>query len=236
MRSFFLLIAGLLLAGNVSASTETTATIEAQTIDNKPSFQELRFDRDVQSRRKEWDIFGVLLMMVHHDCGPGGRVGLLECHLLEMCDGGFMGACDELCAKADHPGPHDYSVFCGMSSSSSSQSDAVAGYSADEYNGNSTPGSFVGSGSYSAAFNGWMVAVVISVAMALVAVHIGQRREEIEQEMARGVNVRGSVGRRAQVVSGLMDGVLGDANPKQVELSEYRLEPARTSSYESAIV
>ena len=62
MRSFFLLIAGLLLAGNVSASTETTTTIEAQTIDNKPSFQELHFDKDVQSRRKDWDIFGVLLM------------------------------------------------------------------------------------------------------------------------------------------------------------------------------
>lgn len=62
MRNFFLLIAGLFLAGNVSASTESTTTIEAQTIDNESSFEELHFDRDVQSRRKEWDMFGVLLM------------------------------------------------------------------------------------------------------------------------------------------------------------------------------
>ncbi len=272
MRSLFILaIASLFMAGDFFVSAETNTMLESQ----DTQFQELHYvDMDVQSRRKDWDIFGMMLMstlrnwmlcfflfssffdavcshnvsflllaVINNQCGPGGRVGPLECPALMRCENESnpdCSACNDLCKKKDSPRPghHDYSVFCNVCDSSGN---AVASSSSqvDSYNGNSTPGSFVGSGSYSTAFSAWMVAVAISVGMALVAVHIGQRREDVvgEDRSLLGAEVRGSVGRRAAVVSGLMDGVLGNRNDsKQVELSEYQLEPARTSSYESAIV
>jgi len=239
MRSLFILaIVGLFVAGDIFVSAETTTRtlMESQDIE----FQELHYvDMDVQSRRKDWDVFGLMLMMVNNQCGPGGTVGILECPLLTRCENGDCSACQKLCAMTDRPHPgHDYSGFCNICDSSgnvvTSSSSQV-----DSYNGNSTPESFVGSGSYSTAFSAWMVGVALSIGMALVAVHIGQRREDAvgEDRSLLGAEVRGSVGRRAAVVSGLMDGVLGDKrNSKQVELSEFELEPARTSSYESAIV
>ena len=109
---------------------------------------------------------------------------------------------------------------------------------ADGYNVTSTPEGVVGGGNYAMEFQFWMVAVAVSVGMAIAAVHIGQRREDLDNEdkSLLGAEVRGSVGRRVGVVSGLMDGVLGEkkTGPKQVELAEFELEPS--NSYESAMV
>lgn len=62
MRNFFFLaVASLFLAGDnfVSASLEEASLIENEAVAS-PEFNLV--DRDVQSRRKDWDIFSTLLM------------------------------------------------------------------------------------------------------------------------------------------------------------------------------
>jgi len=216
--------------------------MEAPAIEKKASFQELHYvDRDIQSRRKEWDIFSTLLMMLDpSECLENKIHGPIECHEYKQCM--FFDKysdCDKLCNKKSQPGKSHFSQFCNMSASASSTASASANSNVDSYNGGTTPGGFISDGSYSVGFQFWMVAVAMSIGMAIAAVHIGQRREDLnnEDKSLLGAEVRGSVGRRAVVVSGLMDGVLGQKNvPKQVELAEYALEPARTDSYESAMV
>ena len=92
----------------------------------------------------------------------------------------------------------------------------------------------MGDGNLSVGVQFWMVAAAMSVGMALVAIHMGQRREAIvrDERSLMGAEVRGSVGRRVGVVSGLMDGVLTRGQPKQVEM----LEIERSDTYESAMV
>lgn len=154
---------------------------------------------------------------------------------------GDSAACQHLCDKKDGllEKHHSYGQFCNYSSSSTANTNAA---NTDVYNGNSTPEGVVAGGNYAMGFQFWMVAVAVSVGMALVAVHMGQRREDLEDEdkSLLGAEVRGSVGRRVGVVSGLMDGVLGEktttttTTSKQVEMAEYQLEPS--NSYESAMV
>ena len=64
MRNFFFLaVASLFLAGDnfVSASSKESVSMEAPKIESEGA--ELNYvDRDVQSRRKDWDIFSTLLM------------------------------------------------------------------------------------------------------------------------------------------------------------------------------
>lgn len=95
-------------------------------------------------------------------------------------------------------------------------------------------------GNYAKGFQFWMVAAAASVGMALVAVHLGQRKERhTEEELmederydgngddaSAGANVKGSVGRRMAAVSAFADGVIGrkSKSSKQVELSEYQLD------------
>jgi len=253
MRSlFFLAISSLFLVGDlVSAATEietaaeakaASSTIEAITTDEqKIDYSDLHIvDRDVQSRRKDWDIFGVLLMMINSDCGPHGRVHVPDCRKLKSCESSYLYSsddCTDLCNMASQDRKSHYANlhFCKSESSSSSSSSAATGV--DAYNDNSAPGSFVSDGNYAAGFEFWMAAVVASVAMAMVAVHIGQRREyRTPEDESRGAPVRGSVGRRVAAVAGLMNGVLSAPPPQQVEMAEYQLDDNRNSSYQSAIV
>lgn len=172
-----------------------------------------------------------------------------ECHEHTKCVSGgdnWEEMCQKLCDKRNHPGKNSYKKYCNYTPSSSTTTASSTSYEVnsasgnDVYNGNSTPQGVVFDGNLSAGFQFWMVAAAISVGMALVAVHIGQRREDLEDEdkSLLGAEVRGSVGRRVGAVSGLMDGVLGGkpSSSKQVELSGYQLEVAPTDSYESAMV
>jgi len=244
MRSLFhIACASLFLAGVVvSAITEetmtTTSTIEASTVDNN----ELNYiDIESQSRRKNWDVLGVLLMMVNSECGPGGDVHIPDCHLLHSCKAGNSADCTKLCNKKSDHGKSKYSKFCSGDGSGSSSSSNT---SVDSYVDNSTPGNVVSDGRQSAKFGFWMIAVAGSVGMALVAVHIGQRkdpfgnRDDDDNTSLAGGEVRGSVGRRVGVVSDLFNGVLGRRGNKkeQVELAEYQLEDPPPSYPQSSMV
>lgn len=255
MRSLILLVsAGLFFAGDfVSAITETETTSSISTSTIESTTKELHYvDRDVQSRRKNWDGFSILLMMINSECGPHGEVHLPDCGLLHKCKNRNYDDCAKLCEKTDSHHHSHYSEFCDTDTyfgDSSSSVSASSTSSVDAYNGSSTPAGFTNDGAYAATFQFWMVAVAASVGMALVAVHMGQRRErpQANDQLLMGAEVHGSVGRRVAGVSALMDGVLGGTSSAQsggggthVEMSEYQLEgsePARSSSYtESEIV
>ncbi len=157
--------------------------------------------------------------------------GPIDCHEYKRCMNGHYNDCDKLCEKSSHHDKSHYSEFCNMSASTSVPSAiANAASSSDPYSGQ-TPGGFIGGGNYSIGVQFWMVAASLSVGMALVAVHVGQRREANERSLL-GAEVRGSVGRRVGGVSGLMDGVLTRGQPKQVEM----LQIERSDTYESAMV
>lgn len=258
MRGLFLLAcAGLFVAGDclsVSGSAGTRESGITSTIDIDTNHELHYVDIESQSRRKNWDVFGLMLMMIHSDCGPGGKVHLPDCPLLQHCQAGKSSDCSKLCNMKTHHGKSGYKEFCSDSSSgssgSSSSSSSSSASSADAYNGNSTPEGVVSSGNLSVGFEAWMVAVAASVGLAIAAIRMGQRRERADETLplsGQGGQVRGSVGRRVGVVSDLLNSVLakgdnGDANgnssrnSEQVEMAEYQLEDSRTSSYESAVV
>lgn len=160
--------------------------------------------------------------------------GPIECHEYKQCMNGHYNDCDKLCEKSSHHDKSHYSQFCNMATSAPTTTNVAAATSAEVYGGNQTPGGFIGDGAYSIGTQFWLVAAALSVGMALVAVHMGQRREAIlrDDRSLIGAEVRGSVGRRVGVVSGLMDGVLTKGQPKQVEM----LEIERADTYESAMV
>lgn len=194
-------------------------------------------DIESQSRRKNWDVFGVLLMMIHSDCGPHGEVHLPDCHLLQTCRAGTSGDCVKLCEKASDPRKSKYSKFCDnydSDGSTSSSSSANSASGADAYSENSSPDAVAGSGSYSVEFRFWMAAVALSVGMALVAIHMGQKREirlagDDENETAPG-EIRGSIRHRVGVVSDIMDSVLSDRVGTRVEMSGYKLDTGADSA------
>eukprot|EP00534_Pseudo-nitzschia_fraudulenta_P018715 CAMPEP_0201274964 /NCGR_PEP_ID=MMETSP0853-20130426/51061_1 /ASSEMBLY_ACC=CAM_ASM_000640 /TAXON_ID=183588 /ORGANISM="Pseudo-nitzschia fraudulenta, Strain WWA7" /LENGTH=235 /DNA_ID=CAMNT_0047582475 /DNA_START=206 /DNA_END=913 /DNA_ORIENTATION=+ len=201
--------AGLFLSSSLAVRAEAS-TIEATPIgssSNNSNEVGYRYTED-QYRRKTWDVFGVLLMMINSECGPGGAVHLPDCRLLHGCNAGRSADCDTLCGKKNDPHKSSYGGFCDSgSSSSSSSSYAADGSSVDAYSGETNPGSFVTGGSRSAAFRFWMVAVAASVGTALAAIHVGQRRGRHGGGDNGGA--RGSVGRRVAAVAALADGVLG---------------------------
>jgi len=196
-----------------------------------------------QQRRQTWDVFGFLLMMVNSQCGPGSRVHLPDGALCHRCTSGNPGdSCETLCAMKSNSHKSHYSQFCESSDSSttttsssesSTNSASSSTNSVDAYVDNSTPGNVTMEGNYAKGFQFWMVAAAASVGMALVAVHLGQRKEqqtedelmEDEEEQYDNGDVKGSVGRRMAAVSAFADGVIGrKSSSKQVELSEYQLE------------
>lgn len=193
-------------------------------------------------------------MMIHSECGPQGEVHLPDCGLLHKCKNRNYDDCAKLCEKTDSHHHSHYSKFCDTDTyfGDSESASVSSASSVDAYNGNAAPDGFTNGGAYAATSQFWMVAVAASVGMALVAIHMGQRRErpQADDQSLMGAEVRGSVGRRVAGVSALMDGVLGGTSSSssfaqsgggtQVEMSEYQLEgsePDRSSSYpESAIV
>eukprot|EP00536_Pseudo-nitzschia_multiseries_P011857 jgi/Psemu1/326619/estExt_fgenesh1_pg.C_4280003 len=190
-----------------------------------------------QQRRKTWDVFGLLLMMVGNgDCGPHGKVHLLDCPLLDRCEKGNNDDCEKLCSMRSHHGKSRYANFCSSSGdsdgdSSSSSSSATA----DAYQDNATPGSITMGERLAEGFQFWMVAAAFSVGVALVAVHIGQRREErseLLEDYDDGASMAGSVGRRMAAVSALADGVMAGSGRtnRQVEMAEYQLEDSYPTS------
>jgi len=255
IRSLFrLACAGLFLAGDVvlaaAETAPTTSTFEAASAENHRGINhhhhhELRYvDIDTQSRRKDWDVFGVLLMMIHSECGPHGEVHLPDCKLLQTCRAGTSADCATLCGKKSDPGKSKYRKFCSGDGSSSSSSSSAA-TSADAYNENTSPGQVVADGSYSVGFQSWMLAVALSIGIAAVAVRLGQRSEiRRSREGHAPGGIRGSVNHRVGVVSDLMDSVLSQQqqqqqpSPRQVEMSGgYRLEgSSRGGAAGSALV
>lgn len=232
MRNLFLLACiGLFLAGDfVSATTERTmtSTIKAKTINNDIDNELHYVDIDSQSRRKDWDLFGVMLMMIHAECGgPNAEVQLPDCHLLQSCKAGTSTDCTKLCNKRNDHGKSKYKKFCSSSDSSSSSSSENNNYSE-----NSSPESVVTDENMSVGFDFWMVAVAGSVGIALFAIRMGQRTELVQTSfdgeiMQPGSEMRGSVGRRKGAVSDIMDSVLGGdsgGGGRQVEMSGYHLD------------
>jgi hypothetical protein len=185
--------------------------------------------------------------VIHAECGPHGEVHLPDCGLLQKCKNKNYDDCAKLCEKTDSHHKSHYSKFCDTDSYFGEGDSVSSASSVDAYNGNSTPDGVVNGAGFAATFQYWMVAVAASVGMALVAIHIGQRRERrvsADDQSLMGAEVRGSVGRRVAGVSALMEGVLGakssnstNTGGTQVEMSEYQLDDSRSSSYpESAIV
>ena len=169
-------------------------------------------------------------MVGNSDCGPNGKVHILDCHMFEKCESGHNSECEKLCAMSSQHHKSHYSEFCNTGSTSSSSSEsAVQSSEVNTYQDNVTPGNVSMDGNYAMGFQFWMVAAAASVGMALVAVHIGQRKDQrseiLEDEESPGPSMAGSVGRRMVAVAGLADGVYGGASGgQQVEMSQYKLE------------
>ena len=175
--------------------------------------------------------------MIHSECGPHGEVHLPDCHLWQSCKAGTSSDCTKLCNKKSDPGKSKYSKFCSYGDGSGSSSSANSANGADAYNENTSPGQVVADGSYAVEFQFWMVAVALSVGMAATAVHLGQRREiRVAQDPNAPGNIRGSVNHRIGIVSDLMDSVLGQRPPQQVEMAQYSLEGSRGDGAASALV
>jgi len=233
MRLSFLLVccASLFVFGVAAEATTTTTAIDATTaieIENSNTDSDTTIiDMDRQRRRKTWDVVSLLLMMVGHgDC----TVHLLDCHMFDKCEEGHTSECEKLCAMSSQHHKSHYSEFCDTgSTSSSSSASAVQSTEVDAYQENATPGNVSMDANYAAGFQLWMVAAAASVGMALVAVHMGQRKDRrsviLEDEENPGPSMTGSVGRRMVAVGGLADGVCGGASGgQQVEMSQYKLE------------
>lgn len=174
-------------------------------------------------------------MVGDSECGPLGRLHHgPECHLLKSCDDGVSSACAELCDMAHMPHREKYNKFCSVSSSNSVNAAEYDEATVDAYQGNSSPESVVSVENHATGFQVWMAAVVASVAMALVAIHMGQRKERLSEGMddddAPGENVAGSVGRRMHAVSGLVDGMM-EGGKQHLEMASYSLEEPYPNDY-----
>lgn len=234
MRLSFLLACASLFVSAVAGTTTIDATTAIENSNSNINTELPMIDMEHQQRRKTWDVFGLLLMMVGNgDCGPHGAVHLLDCHTYEKCQSGQNDQCEKLCDMSSHHGKSHYSAFCTTSTSQASEANT-----ADSYQDSATPGSVSMDGNYSMGFQFWMVAAAASVGLALVAVHMGQRkndqqREELlEDEESQGASMTGSVGRRMVAVSALADGYMAGsgASGTQVEMAEYKLEEQPPSS------
>ena len=175
-------------------------------------------------------------------CMENKVIGPLDCQLYKGCiserglGGTDTGKCTEFCSKKNLHGELKYSNLEVCNSDYSSSSSSSNGASA--YNDNSAADGVVSGGAMVAGFEGWMAVVGASVVLALMAINMGQRREDYKPiDDGAGINLRSSVGRRMTAVSGLMDGVLG-GKKGTVEMADYQLEEGgRSDSYEeSAIV
>merc|ERR1712238_390051 len=161
-------------------------------------------------RRETWDLFGFLMMAVDSQCGITAQIHLGDHPLCRQCNNGYGDSCQSLCDMKDNE------------DTTTTQSST-----ANSYVGSSETGS-VTTGNYSKGFQFWMVATAAAVGMAIVAIHIGQRKEKqgnaiADDESSVGASVTGSVGRRFSAISAFADGVK-PTNNKQVELAEYQLE------------
>ena len=170
------------------------------------------------------------------------HVGPKECPLYKACiresglGGTDTGKCTEFCSKKGLHGELKFSNLEVCNSDYSSSSSSSNGASA--YNDNTAADGVVSGGAMVAGFEGWMAVVGASVVLALMAINMGQPREDYKPvDDGAGINLRSSVGRRMTAVSGLMDGVLA-GNKGTVEMADYQLEEGgRSDSYEeSAIV
>merc|ERR1712238_652600 len=166
-------------------------------------------------RRETWDLFGFLMMAVDSQCGITAQIHLGDHPLCRQCNNGYGDSCQSLCDMKDNDRKSHYSRYCEDSKDTTTTQ-------------SSTETGSVTTGNYSKGFQFWMVATAAAVGMAIVAIHIGQRKEKQGNEIADdessvGASVTGSVGRRFSAISAFADGVK-PTNNKQVELAEYQLE------------
>ena len=189
------------------------------------------------------------------DCGPLGsmKVHIPDHGKCNECMGGNTYSCNTLCSMKSQSHKSQYSTFCDSDSTSTTTSSAESS-DVNSYTDNTAPGSVTTEGNYSKGFQFWMVATAASVGLALVAIHLGQRKERetdpypdggddnesLSSSYSGGANARGSVGLRLAAVSAFADGMMPGTtnNTKQVELSEYQLDdtPSPPSYPQSALV
>ena len=190
------------------------------------------------------------------DCGPLGsmKVHIPDHGKCNECMGGNTNSCNTLCSMKSQSHKSHYSNFCESESTTTTTSSAESS-DVNSYTDNTAPGSVTTEGNYSKGFQFWMVATAASVGLALVAIHLGQRKERdtdpypdggdndnesLSSSYSGGANARGSVGLRLAAVSAFADGMMPGTThtTKQVELSEYQLDdtPSPPSYPQSALV
>jgi len=249
--SIVLVCSLLFISSSSSSSSSSLVFVSAE--EETLSLRTVPGDERYQ-RRKTWDAFGFLMMMVggNGGCGPLDDIRIGDHKLCNECTHhANSGSCNTLCSmSSSNSRKTHYSKFCdSTTSTSSSESNSV-----DAYNDNSAPGSVTTEGNYSKGFQFWMVATAASVGLALVAIHLGQRKERetdlypdgdddnesLSSSYSGGANARGSVGLRLAAVSAFADGMMpiSNNNNKQVELAEYQLDdtPPPPSYPQSALV
>mmetsp|Transcript_5955 Transcript_5955/g.10789 ORF Transcript_5955/g.10789 Transcript_5955/m.10789 type:complete len:290 (+) Transcript_5955:143-1012(+) len=174
--------------------------------------------REHQRRKLTWDFWGFLMMMVNSDCGPGSGIRIGDHHLCHQCTGSFSNeqACQTLCEMStyDHH-KASYFRFCDESASTSDSSGSSSAYVANAndgsgvYGGNTSPGGIGSGGSYSKSFPWWMFATAAAVLMAMVAIHMGQRKDH---DRAQRSNMTGAVGKRYHAVEAFVQGFMPSKN------------------------
>jgi len=229
-----LILCGVFLSSSsrlpvVSAEETSSSTLSSSHVSTSAAAPPPGDER--YQRRETWDLFGFIMMMVSSDCGPAAKIRIGDHSLCRQCNNGNGSSCQSLCdmSYSDDHKSH-YSRYCGDSGTETQTQYSYNEDSnnADAYIGNSETGSVATGENYSKGFQLWMVATAAAVGMALVAIHIGQRKERenpdeiADDESSVGANVTGSVGRRLSAISAFADGVM--PTNKQVELAEYQLE------------
>jgi hypothetical protein len=135
-----------------------------------------------------------------------------------------MNSCDKLCSMSMSDARKvSYSRFCDSSgsSSSSSSSSSVSSNEADSsYNGNTSPGGIGSGGQFAKGFPWWMLAMAAAVIMALVAIIMGQRKDNSRTDPERSM-MTGAVGRRFTAVTAFASGIFPTKHNKKaaVEMS-----------------
>jgi len=211
-------LSSLLLLAEISAAETLSSTLPSSYV-SRTIVDATSPGDERHQRRETWDLFGFLMMAVNSKCG------LLDHELCHQCNNGNGSSCQSLCdmSNSDKKRKAHYAEYCNDGEDTATQ------YStADAYVDNSETGSVTTGDNYSKGFQFWMVATAAAVGMALVAIHLGQRKERensdeiADDESSVGANVTGSVGRRLSAISAFADGVI--PTNKQVELAEYQLE------------
>ncbi|KAG7342743.1 hypothetical protein IV203_020687 [Nitzschia inconspicua] len=224
----FLILAPLALALSSHAVDAVSQVEQRNVVPVDHAETDMSMSEEHQRRQLTWDFFGFLMMMVSGECSD---MHLGDHPLCHDCTGirNNLKACDKLCSMSMTDARKvSYARFCD--SSEGSETDVSNSESAVEaYNGNTSPGEIVHGGNFAKGFQWWMAAMAAAVIMAIVAIIMGQRKDNSRTDPERSM-MTGAVGRRFTAVAAFANGIFPTKNSGKADV-EMAPAAAGASSY-----